>query len=229
MTTDFPRVFPDLRWPDSRCIVCPHRGILTDEHILRQSVGGKLYVRFLCAECNNERFQSEEQRDKAWAMECRLAVEFLRVNRRLDPDPLPKWPRLDLKASCEALFPERLVVLTAYEYAACVGGARIYDPVWDSTRAWLMAASSSFPGRVERWITGKYDWMHGLSLDEAGSMAVVEVRLFRYIAYRVHFPVPGLEFPKRAYSLNLASRQHGFSEPQAESARRQSGCSGPAR
>ncbi len=212
MAIEIQPVHPDLRWFDDRCIICPERGKLTKEHIIRQSLGGRLWMKFLCAKCNNERFQPEEQRDRAWALECRLAVEHLRVRSPLPEDPLPDWPRLNLAEVAAAEVPSRLILLMAYEFAACVAGQRIYESSWDPVRARLMDSTQRSFLEVERWITRKYQWTHGLWVRETVPRVTVEVRLFRFMKYLVRFDVSDSRFALRAYTSDLATGREDFGD-----------------
>lgn len=66
-----------LGWPSSRCILCLREATLTEEHVIPQSLGGILAVRFLCKPCNDELGHREEagiKQDPAIA----LAVEQVR-------------------------------------------------------------------------------------------------------------------------------------------------------
>src|SRR6266540_6184296 len=67
----------EVPWPYDRCILCLGPGPLTEEHIIPDSIGGKLWVRFLCASCNGElghEIEHSVKNDPA----IRLAVERLK-------------------------------------------------------------------------------------------------------------------------------------------------------
>ena len=42
-----------IPWFSNQCILCPKSGDLSEEHIIPNSIGGRLTVRFLCTECNS--------------------------------------------------------------------------------------------------------------------------------------------------------------------------------
>ena len=41
-------------WPHDRCIVCGDQAVLTEEHLIPQSLGGRLTADILCKSCNDE-------------------------------------------------------------------------------------------------------------------------------------------------------------------------------
>jgi len=43
----------ELPWFDSRCILCLKSSDLSEEHIIPESIGGRLSIRFLCTSCNS--------------------------------------------------------------------------------------------------------------------------------------------------------------------------------
>jgi len=42
-----------IPWIDNRCILCPKEGSLTKEHIIPDHIGGTLWSKILCNECNS--------------------------------------------------------------------------------------------------------------------------------------------------------------------------------
>jgi hypothetical protein len=42
-----------IDWPHKRCILCLESGMMTDEHVIPQQIGGTLVVPFLCSDCNS--------------------------------------------------------------------------------------------------------------------------------------------------------------------------------
>lgn len=43
-----------IPWPTARCIICLADTSMTDEHLIPQSLGGRLTASFLCKKCNSE-------------------------------------------------------------------------------------------------------------------------------------------------------------------------------
>jgi len=43
----------EFPWFDNRCILCLKSGDLSEEHIIPESIGGRLSIRFLCTNCNS--------------------------------------------------------------------------------------------------------------------------------------------------------------------------------
>jgi hypothetical protein len=41
-------------WPHDRCIACGNLAVLTEEHLIPQSLGGRLTADFLCKSCNDD-------------------------------------------------------------------------------------------------------------------------------------------------------------------------------
>jgi len=59
----------EVPWKGTRCILCLlTKASLTEEHIIPERIGGKLWVRFLCDSCNSrlgERVDAEVKKDPA--------------------------------------------------------------------------------------------------------------------------------------------------------------------
>lgn len=55
-------------WPHDRCIACGNRAVLTEEHLIPQSLGGRLTADLLCKPCNDalgHRIEALAKRDPA--------------------------------------------------------------------------------------------------------------------------------------------------------------------
>ena len=66
----------EVRWNWDYCILCPKQDKLTKEHIIPESLGGKLWARFVCKKCNDimgYRVEADAKRDPS----IRLAVHSL--------------------------------------------------------------------------------------------------------------------------------------------------------
>lgn len=66
----------EIPWTYERCILCRSTGQMTEEHIIPESLGGRLYARFLCKPCNDKLGHSIEAR-AAEDPSVKLAVENL--------------------------------------------------------------------------------------------------------------------------------------------------------
>ncbi len=69
-----------LPWKDRRCIICliEHKGGLSNAHVIPQSVGGKLAVKNICADCNSRLGYTAEAGLKT-DPRIRVAIEDLRA------------------------------------------------------------------------------------------------------------------------------------------------------
>jgi len=66
----------NIRWNDSRCILCLEELPLTSEHVIPQVLGGRLKSAFLCARCNSELGTSQDAKLKSDAMIRGSALEL---------------------------------------------------------------------------------------------------------------------------------------------------------
>lgn len=55
----------EIPWTEGRCILCLGAGPLTDEHLIPQALGGKLFSKFLCNSCNSTLGTKLEAKAKA--------------------------------------------------------------------------------------------------------------------------------------------------------------------
>lgn len=80
----------NLAWPSNRCILCrlpaseTPEGELTKEHIIPESLGGKLTCYFLCRECNN---QPSDRNGGALKYEMSVKFALFNVRQRLPRIP----------------------------------------------------------------------------------------------------------------------------------------------
>jgi len=66
----------ELPWFDSRCILCLKSSDLSEEHIIPESIGGRLSIRFLCTNCNSILGRTVEKAAKS-DPSIRIALENL--------------------------------------------------------------------------------------------------------------------------------------------------------
>ena len=66
----------ELPWFDSRCILCLKSSDLSEEHIIPESIGGRLSIRFLCSSCNSILGRTVEKAAKS-DPSIRIALENL--------------------------------------------------------------------------------------------------------------------------------------------------------
>ena len=67
----------EIPWDDDRCILCTEKHPLTIEHIIPDQLGGKLWSKILCGECNS-RLGSEIEADIKKDPSIRLAIEGIK-------------------------------------------------------------------------------------------------------------------------------------------------------
>jgi hypothetical protein len=66
----------ELPWFDNRCILCCNNSGLTEEHIIPESIGGRLSIKFLCSDCNSILGRTVEKAAKS-DPSIRIAIENL--------------------------------------------------------------------------------------------------------------------------------------------------------
>ena len=65
-----------IHWPGDRCILCLKQTALTNEHVIPESIGGRLTSNILCAHCNST-FGSKIEAAARSDPSIRIAVENL--------------------------------------------------------------------------------------------------------------------------------------------------------
>lgn len=207
---------------EDRCISCLRvppfdrgRG-LTKEHIIPRALGGILHCEFLCPRCNGEyghTFERKTRRDPA----IRRAIHSLRnelphLHRKIEKgqpkivtaegDVLP-----DLSKG-ETLTP--LVCLkVAYQFAVLSFGRPMLaddNPALREIRRALIEGDKEAPVfRVLEAIAKDRTPrpFHGIAFEGNDPHAVIQVRLFGYLAYRVHFPNLAIQKAPFGYTHTL--------------------------
>jgi hypothetical protein len=101
--------------------------------------------------------------------------------------------------------PDAWALKTAYEFLACCMGGAIYTDSFQPYRDMLQSSPwDEIHATVERLRANQSGPVHGLLLEPNAPHAVVQVRLFRQVCYRVHFRRISVGGPRWIYSHNLA-------------------------
>lgn len=96
----------------------------------------------------------------------------------------------------------------AYEFIAChLGGAICEDipPLVDIRRAFISLNPDTGPFRVERLHAAEYKPFHGICFEGNNPHASVQIRLFGWLAFGVHFLRLAIAGPRFIYSHCLDS------------------------
>lgn len=192
---------------EERCISCLRAPPFEDgqgftcEHVIPRALGGILRCEFLCGKCNAEyghTFERKTRRDPAirraiWGLRNELPHLFRKIEkgqpkiRDANGNDLP-----DLSKG-ETLTP--LVSLKiAYEFACLSFGSPMLandNPALREIRRTLIQGDIDAPVfRVQEMIAKDRTPrpFHGIAFEGNDPHAVIQVRLFGYLAYRVHFP-----------------------------------------
>lgn len=99
---------------------------------------------------------------------------------------------------------DTLPLKVSFEYLACHLGATIYDDRLNDIRNSLLNQQAS-PDcyRVERLRGTVYAPFHGIVIEENAPHVIVQIRLFGWLVYRVHFLRIALDGPRFVYTLDL--------------------------
>ena len=110
------------------------------------------------------------------------------------------------------LMDDRLPLAVAYEFVAVLVGEQILDERLDGVRAALRSEGESDGFRVERGRSSRdgFEPVHIVSIRQATPSLIVDVRLFQWIWYAVHFPTIALGGNRIAYHLDLVSGAEDF-------------------
>ena len=96
----------------------------------------------------------------------------------------------------------------AYEFVACHVGRAIYEdipPLADLRRAFVNLDPDTGPFQVERLHAAEYRPFHGICLEGNNPHASVQIRLFGWLAFRVHFLRLAVAGPRFIYTHFLDS------------------------
>ncbi len=95
---------------------------------------------------------------------------------------------------------------TAYEFLACHIGIAIYDDaqqLFEIREALLKMGSWSETIRVDRLSSNRYEPFHGICFEGNDPYAMVQIRLFGWLAFRVHFLRLSIGGPRFVYTHKL--------------------------
>lgn len=95
----------------------------------------------------------------------------------------------------------------AYEFLALhlYGGTYRSDPPLVEVRLSLQKALAGSEACFVEHLHGSYEPFHGIAVQEARPHVVVQLRLFGWLAFRVHFPRLAFQGPQLAYTHRLDS------------------------
>lgn len=119
-----------------------------------------------------------------------------------------KWSiqRLELDLSRAELMDPLIPVKTAFEFLACHIGSAIYDAsepfahIRESLQTGVL--SPEFLA-VERLTSNEYEPIHGIVFEGNNPHATVQIRLFGWLAFRVHFLRLSIAGPRFVYTHRL--------------------------
>lgn len=144
----------------------------------------------------------------------RKAVSFFDKapeNKRVEIAPgleAVKWSidRLEVDMEATRVMDPLISTKTAYEFLSCHVGSAIYD---DSLRLSQIRESITNKKmnpnvvRVERLSSNKYKPFHGICFEGNDPYAKVQIRLFGWLAFRVHFLHLSIGGPRYVYTHRL--------------------------
>jgi hypothetical protein len=125
-----------------------------------------------------------------------------------------KWSHDEPRQALGArLVEDALVLKISYEFLACHVGATIYEPLLAPLReAIIRGTPAGEDYLVEGLHAKKYAPMHGLVLEASGPPTVVQLRLFGWLAFRVHLARVAYRGPRYVYTLNLTTGRPALAE-----------------
>lgn len=125
-----------------------------------------------------------------------------------------KWSIESLTPALDGDFMDDLVLLKiAYEFLACHLYTAIYHTSPDLAELrGALAGKSEKCGfyHVDRLHAGRYQPLHGLALEAAHPYVTVHVRLFGWIAFRVHLPRVAFEGWRLIYTCQLDTGEESW-------------------
>lgn len=101
----------------------------------------------------------------------------------------------------------------AFEFLACHLGTAIYNdlPQLAEIRQALHSGEDAFDAfHVERLNAEEYQPFHGLCFESNDPYAKVQIRLFGWLGFRVHFHRLAVGGPRVVYTYNLESNQESI-------------------
>ncbi|MBL8548268.1 MAG: hypothetical protein JNL81_17540 [Hyphomonadaceae bacterium] len=204
---------------------------LTKEHVIPRALGGILQCEFLCHACNKEfghTFERKTRRDPA----IRRAIYALRnelpqLYRRIEKDQ-PKIQSANGEILPDLSKGETLTPLIslkiAYEFAVLSFGSPMLandNPALREIRRALIQGDERAPVfNVQEMIAKDRTPrpFHGIAFEGNDPHAVIQVRLFGYLAYRVHFPNLAIDKEPFGYTHTLDHGQEWLNPRDQEAA-----------
>jgi hypothetical protein len=135
-------------------------------------------------------------------------------DRKLEIAPgleIVKWSiqRLELDLSCAELMDTLIPAKTAYEFLACHIASAIYDGAPQLCEVRNCITSGLLNNDVilvERLSSNKYEPFHGICFEGNDPYAKVQIRLFGWLAFRVHFRRLSIQGPRFIYTHSLDTK-----------------------
>ncbi len=132
-------------------------------------------------------------------------------NKRVEVAPIleiVKWrtDRIALDLSKTKMMNPLIPAKIAFEFLACHAGTAIYDEVpqlSEVRQALCTMETVSDSIRVDRLSSNKYKPFHGICFEGNDPHAIVQVRLFGWLAFRVHFLKLSIGGPRFIYTHRL--------------------------
>ncbi|MCC6789189.1 MAG: hypothetical protein IT547_15260 [Hyphomonadaceae bacterium] len=222
---------------EERCVSClrtpPFQGRtgLAKEHVIPRALGGILHCEFLCPKCNAQyghTFERKTRRDPAirraiWGLRNELPHLYRKIEKGqpkiigINGDESP-----DL-SKAETLTP-LISLKIAYEFECLSFGRSMLandNPALREIRRTLIQGDTSAPVfRVQEMIAKDRTPrpFHGIAFEGNDPHAVIQVRLFGYLAYRVHFPNLAIEKEPFGYTHTLDDAKEWVSPKDQEAA-----------
>ena len=124
---------------------------------------------------------------------------------------IAKWSiqRLELDLSSAELMNPLIPAKTAYEFLACHIGSAIYGDVpqlSDVRNSLMTGLLNEDVVRVERLSSNKYEPFHGIYCEGNDPYTKIQIRLFGWLAFRVHFLCLSIQGPRFVYTHRLDTK-----------------------
>lgn len=283
-------------WSGNKCILCLQEDSLCEEHVIPESLGGRLTCNFLCRSCNSKLghgLEATAKSDPSILLAARNLQsdipslsstlihsyphighsdpgpakgyiknnEFRVLSRKLEDgsliqptddarksiikilqkagyNQLPiqkalasfdnapednkieifpgleivKWSvqRLELDLNSAQTMDPLIPVKTAYEFLALHAGTVFYDDIPQLSQIRTSLTNMKLNSdviRVERLSSNKYEPFHGICFEGNDPYAKIQIRLFGWLAFRVHFLRLSISGPRYVYSHRLDSNE----------------------
>lgn len=246
-----------IPWGENKCILCLEEKEMTKEHLIPESLWGKLFCEFLCEKCNSK-LGGDIEKNIKHDIAIRLAVEAMAekipklltkfrdkqdyILKTKSGEKIPgkirdgqffvnglnsgvelgqrtqSWPysfNKERKKQAGKIIPDlsknndinELVLLKiAYEFLALRIGNLIYRDFPDLVDSRKMLQDFYFDSqfiKIEPLHANQYRPFHGVGFEKNTPYIVIQIRLFDWIAYRVHFTRTALKGPMFRYTNHL--------------------------